>query len=117
MLSAREYRRFSHVRDYGERLAAIWAADPGCMPYGRYRGQPVAVVLRDPSYLSWLEDRWNGHLPDPPEMIAQIRALKAAKTVPSRRVEREQRGDCVIYWPAIWQRHGADSAGAAAATG
>jgi hypothetical protein len=70
------------------------------MPYGRYRGQPVAVVLQDPSYLAYLEERWAAGLPDPPEMIAAIRRLKRP-TAP-RQLYREQRGGCRVYRPAAF---------------
>jgi hypothetical protein len=101
MLSDREYRRFqSRIWDYGPRLAALWAADPGNMPYGRYRGQRVSVVLQDPDYVAYLESRWEAGLPDPPEMIAEIRRLarKPSDTVASI----ERRGGCTVYRPAMW---------------
>jgi hypothetical protein len=104
MLADRDYARFARTywRDYGERLAAIWAADPGNMPYGRYRGQPVAVMLRDPDYVRYLENRWQFGIPDPPEMIAAIRHLtRRPETI---RVYREQGGGCVVYRPAAWRR-------------
>ena len=103
MLHDQQYRRFqSKIWDYGERLAAIWAADPGCMPYGRYRGHPVAVVLQDPDYVTYLENRWEAGVPDPPEMIATIRGL--AHSTPPRQIYREQRGGCTVYRPAMWCR-------------
>jgi hypothetical protein len=101
MLPDRKYRWYqSHVWDYGQRLAAIWAADSGNMPYGRYRGQPVAVVLRDPNYVAYLKSRWDAGLPDPPEMIAAIRRLKRAAA--SRQIYREQRDSCTVYRPAAF---------------
>jgi hypothetical protein len=96
MLPERDYRRFqSRIWDYGARLAAIWKADPGNMPYGRYRGQPVAVALRDPDYVAYLESRWEAGLPDPPEMIAEFRRLVRRRS--GCAVLVEHRGGCAIY--------------------
>src|SRR5262249_906384 len=107
MRDDQQYPRFqSKIWDYGERLAAIWAADPGCMPYGRYRGHPVAAVLRDPDYLAYLKSRWEAGLPDPPELIAAIRRLmRGSPTGKTAMASVEfHDGGCIVYRPAIWSQ-------------
>lgn len=60
-----------------EEIAAQWAAAPGLMPYGRYYGKPIELVVQDDEYWPYLETRLDGHLGDPPEMIARLRALRS----------------------------------------
>jgi hypothetical protein len=100
MLDRRIYQRLERIWDYGERLAAIWAADPGSSQFGRYRGQPLAAVGRNSVYMDYLQSRWEAGLPDPPEMIAALRRPHQKRSQENRiSVTAERCGDCTVLWP------------------
>jgi len=81
--------------DYGARLAASYAAAPGRMPFGKYKGLLFRDVVKGAHYVEYLEARWRFGLPDPPQMIAEIRRL-------CRSVAVEHIEGCTIYRPAAW---------------
>jgi uncharacterized protein (DUF3820 family) len=76
----------------------------GIMPFGKYKGWPLADVARDVIYYGWLKGSVYAQMN--PELAADLRAMvQAIMTDQTPMVSVEfHGGGCVLYRPAMWCR-------------
>jgi uncharacterized protein (DUF3820 family) len=84
-----------HVFKYNQR---------GIMPFGKYKGWPLADVARDGIYYGWFKSSVYARMN--PELAADLKAMAQTITTgqtPMASVDFHD-GGCVLYRPAMWCR-------------
>lgn len=87
-------------------LADRYAAGPGIMPFGRYRGRLLAEVARDDAYMTYLLWQKASGIPMPSQLRADLEAVQEQIITgkPALASVELHDGGCTVYRPAIWCR-------------
>jgi uncharacterized protein (DUF3820 family) len=76
----------------------------GIMPFGKYKGQDLAVVARDSVYYAWFKGSVYAQVN--PELAADLKAIAQAITTGQTTMASVEfhDGGCMVYRPAMWCR-------------
>jgi uncharacterized protein (DUF3820 family) len=78
---------------------------PGIWPLGKYKGQPLAMVVRDDAYCTWFKGSAYARMN--PELVADLKLAQqsAAAGKSAIAVVEICDGGCNVYWLAAWCSH------------
>jgi len=76
-------------------------AQQGIMPFGKFRGQPLAAVVRAERYYRWFKS--SGYSQVNPELASDLEDAAARNLRGRIVVETEISGGCRIYRPAFFE--------------